>query len=163
MYDLLKKLVIIRHGEDDKRNHGHLADWDVGRIQILAKNLKPHIVDHMPNQGVMFFSSTEPRAWDTALVLRIHLPEARYPEAHEVLWSENKHREDFPKALEFVRQKNQQLKPFVIILVTHEEYADGFLSYFCREEFNHEIQTPRIGKGEAIILDLETKTTVHLK
>lgn len=147
----MDKLIIIRHGDYDGVN---LSDFGKRQMAELGNRLMPQI-----NGDVLILSSTAPRARESAEILGKAFNVSI--EDHEILWSDRSHYEDFPKVLELVRSKKEEVD--VLILVTHLEYVYGFPGHFGQTEL--EISTfpyREIGKGTAWVIHCEGKTIEHV-
>jgi len=149
----MKKLVIVRHGTygaDDKLN-------DDGRkeINLLAENLKKVLFDGI----VKVLTSPADRARESAEIICSVLGVGEC-EQHEVLWSDEDHLEDYDKAFDLI--KDQAEDSDILILVTHFEYADHLPEYFAQEVLKKKINSWKIKKGEAFVLDCEKATLTHI-
>lgn len=150
----MQRLILIRHGVygyDDRLN-------ETGRQQMneIAKKLQPTL-----NGGrVALLTSVAARARESADIIGKLI--GVEPEEHDVLWSENRHRENLPKALELVRSKKDVVD--VLILVTHLEYTERFPRYFAQEELGGGTFPHReVAKGEAWDIDCEQKTCTLIR
>jgi len=148
----MKKLVVARHGQyghDDRLN-------ETGRDQVagLAKKLEAHI----NSDSVLLLTSPVDRARESAEIIGSYFGVGL--EEHEVLWSENDHPEDFPRALELVKSRQGDVD--IIILMTHFEYVEHFPAYFAKKELEVELRCRLIEKGEAWVVDCEQKSLIHV-
>lgn len=149
----MKKLILVRHGEYGWNNQ--LTDYGRQQIASLSEQLKPHV----NGASLLILSSVAPRASESAEILGSAFGVGT--EEHDVLWSENQHREDLPAALELVRSKKDVAE--VVMLVTHLEYVCDFPNYFGQHELGVSFQYQEISKGTAWVIDCEQKTINHVK
>lgn len=148
----LRKLITARHGNYD--SNLNLNQRGVNDITRLAEGLRPHLMGN-----VKLLSSTAPRAIQSAEVLGKII--GVKPEGHEVLWSDGSHPTDLPGVLKLVRESAELCD--TLILMTHLEHGEAFPWYFGREELGVNIQSQEIQKGEAWVLDIETRQLTHVK
>ncbi len=143
----MKILIVARHGE-------YVSDEldDRGKRQIadLVEKLSPIVGDREP----LILSSTAGRAVESAEIIADHFNTSF--DQHDVLWSENRHREDLPAALELVRLHQDETE--VMILVTHLEYVERFPPYYGQEELEIYLDSKAILKGKAWVIDCEAGT-----
>ena len=147
----MKQLILVRHGDYFGNS---LSGYGRNQIKLLASKLKPFINGH----SVAILTSTAGRACESADILGSFFG-VDY-EQHEVLWSENRHRENFVEALNLVRLNKN--KADTLILVTHYEYVQKFPRYFAEKEMNVHFSSRLIGKGEAWVIDCQQKKIVHV-
>lgn len=147
----MKLLAVVRHGD---YNGPRLSDYGRNQMKALGEKLQTRI----NGSPILLLTSIAGRAKESAEVLGSVLGVGF--EEHEILWSENSHRENFPGALELVRSRKDEVD--VLILVTHYEYVEGFPTYFASREMGAELYSNLIGKGEAWILDIQQKTLEHV-
>ena len=148
----MKTLVIVRHGD---YNGPRLSDRGRNQMKTLGEKLQTLI----NGSSVLLLTSIAGRAKESAEVLGSVLGVGF--EEHEILWSENSHRENLPGALELVRSRKDEAD--VLILVTHYEYVDEFPAYFANQELGVQLRSNLIGKGEAWVLDCQQKTLEHVR
>ncbi len=147
----MKYLVVARHGHD---NENGLSPVGCEQIMGLAQKLKPLLA----GSSVCILSSTAERALKSAEILGNVL--GVIFERHEILRSGGSYFEDFPGALSLVKTFTDKID--ALILVTHYEYAESFPSYFAEKELGVRLQTWKIKKGEAWLLDCSAKTLIHI-
>ena len=146
----MEKLIVVRHGHyarDDK-----LSDRGRAEMAALAEKLKLHL----DGLAVVILTSTADLARQSAEILGDFF--VVDVEAHEVLWSEEIHPEDFAGALKLVKSFEHMAD--VLVLVTHYEYVERFPAYFAREEWKVSRESHLIGNGHAWVLDCSEKTLV---
>ena len=105
----MKILMIVRHGEygnDDRLN-------EIGRRQIA--DLAEKLGGYTNGGSVLLLTSPADRAHESAEIIGFHFGVEL--EDHEVLWSDNRHSEDFPSALELI--KSRQGDADILILVAN--------------------------------------------
>lgn len=149
----MKKLIIVRHGQYGINYH--LDDNGRAQIKALTERLKLFV----NGEKVLILTSPTDRARESAEIIDQAFTVGF--EEHEILWSENGHPADFPKTLELIRSREDQVG--VIILVTHFEYVLGFPSYYAWEELNTSMCQQFVDKGEAWVLDCIEKNLTHVK
>jgi phosphohistidine phosphatase SixA len=144
----MRQLMVVRHGHygDDSR----LSDRGRAQMGALAEKLRAI----MSGALALILTSTATRARESAKILSSSLGVGC--EEHEILWSDGSHPEDLRGTLELVR--SHQDKVDVLILVTHQEYAEDFPPFFAREELRTPMRTGLIAKGEAWVVDCAQKT-----
>jgi phosphohistidine phosphatase SixA len=147
----MQKLIVVRHG--DYGYNDRLSDFGKRQMQNIATQLKPHV----DGKKVVVLSSVAERATDSADIITEQLGVPGY-ESHDVLWSENRHPENLPKAVELVQQ---HADTDVLILVTHLEYAERFPNHFLHTVLSTKdtFAARKVEKGQAIIIDCDNKTT----
>lgn len=150
----MQRLIIVRHGEYG--GNDRLSEYGKEQITQLGEKLKATV-----NGGrVVILSSVAARAVDSAEILGKTFGVEF--EQHDVLWSENRHRENLPKALELVRSKKDDAD--ILVLVTHLEYVERFPSYFGEEELgNPSFPHREISKGTAWDIDCNQKTITQVR
>lgn len=149
----MDKLVIVRHGHYDSNDQ--LSEC--GRVQIreLSKKLKSSI----NGSPLLILTSNQDRARQSAEILGSAFNVGF--EEYEILWSEGKHPEDLPGALELIRSRKNDAE--VIVLVTHYEYVEDFPRYFGKNELGVELRSHLIDKGQAWVIDCQQKTIKHIR
>lgn len=151
----LSRIAIVRHGEygsDSKLN-------ERGRQQIqgLGEKLKETIG---AEELALILSSTAARALESAEILANILGVS--VAAHEVLWSENRHPEDFEAAYALVNSIRSRAD--VAILITHLEYTEGFPWFLGEKDLGvHFPYRCDVRKGEGIIIDYRSKCLVPIR
>ncbi|MDD5043709.1 MAG: histidine phosphatase family protein [Patescibacteria group bacterium] len=148
----MDKLIIVRHGDYD--SGAHLSNLGCEQMKALAEKLKTVV----NGSSVCILTSPIGRALESAEILNSVFNVGC--EQHKVLWSESRHPEDFPVALDLVRSHKDRAE--VLILVTHYEYAEGFPRYFAKEELDVQLRSESIQKGEALVIDCQQKTWSHI-
>ncbi len=148
----MKKLIIIRHGacgSDDRLSNE-------GRRQI--SDLTHLLQNEIFNASVCILTSPTDRTYESADIIGSFFKVS--PEKNDCLWDDNHHRGDHKKTLELIR-----LKPNfeVIVLVTHMDFAVFFPEFFGKEELQTQITPKRVGYGQALIIDCNTKEVNLLK
>ncbi|TAK04126.1 hypothetical protein EPO34_03190 [Patescibacteria group bacterium] len=146
-------LVIVRHGNygaDDRLN-------DLGRDQMrhLAELVRPDLA----GRAVRLLSSTALRAVDSAEVLAQALALASF-ERHDLLWSDNRHREDYAAALALIREKSEGVD--VLLVVTHLEYAGYLPTLFGKEVLQTCITERELRRGQGRSIRCVEKTATVL-
>lgn len=139
----LKLLVVVRHGhyDDDYK----LSQYGRERVRRLAEKLKSKI----NSNSILLLSSVAKRASQSADVISKVLGVPF--EEHEILWAENRHPEDIPGLLQFIKARKNEAE--VMILVTHLEYACSFPFHFAHSELGMDTLPPSPEKGEAFLIN----------
>lgn len=150
---MLEKLIVVRHGEVNKRYS--LVDLGKQQMVSLATQIKP-IID---GQNTLILSS--PKSWVRQSATIIGEILGVVVEENKILISNLSHRENFPEALELVRSKEAGVRN--IVLVTHKEYAEGLPAYYAWHELKTELSPQEVKRGEAMILYCLTRQLVHLQ
>ena len=127
-------LIIARHGAYDNSTI-HLNSAAQLQIQTLADRLLPQV----SGKRVLILSSVAPRAVKSADIVAKALGTTF--EQHDVLWSENKHRENLPATLQLVKSKAEKLD--LLILITHQEYGEQ-LPPLLRKRDSGNLSTPNV-------------------
>lgn len=151
----MKKLIVVRHapyGNDDRIN-----EWGREVTDMLIERLKSLVT----GQKVRILTSTEDRAKDTADIIARELNTSP-PEAHEVLWSENKHPMNLPAALLLIQKYQDETE--VLIIITHLEYAEVLSKHYGDKVLGKHVPAQYdIQKGEATVLNCENGEMEYLK
>ncbi len=142
----MKTLVVVRHGT---YSNGHLDSYGQGQMRNIGLSLKEVVNGSKP----LILASTAPRAAESAEIIGELLGVT--PEPHELLWSDDEHPQNFSGTLNLIKSKIGESE--CIILVTHLEYASWFPSYFGQKYLEVNFSDKEIGKGQAWIINCETK------
>jgi broad specificity phosphatase PhoE len=132
------ELLVVRHGD---YNGGDMHLNSSGRDQI--KRLAEKIIPIVNNKKVTILSSTASWAHESAAIIAEKI--GCDFEQCEILWSDNRHPENFPGTLELIQSYLDNTD--VLIIVTHCEYAEYFPSYFAKEQLKVDIDSYLIDKG----------------
>lgn len=146
----MKKLIVVRHAPDG------IGDRisDAGRAQMFR--LAERIARHVDGGSLRLLTSTTGRARASAEVLAAYfLVEA---EGHEVLWAERVRPMNLPAVFDLLGAKDAD----VIIVVTHQDYAEYLPGYVSKRKFGvtPPLSDP-VAKGNAVILDCEHQTLMN--
>lgn len=143
----LKKLILVRHGEYNLGTKG-LSDNGCDQINYLVDKIAPFI-----NKGnTTILSSTAKRAAESADIISERTGVGY--ENHEILWSDEEHREDYEGAMELIEQHINKVE--TLVLVTHYEYAERLPGIFAKAKLAKNIWPVAIPKGYAAMLDCVT-------
>lgn len=147
----LRTLILIRHGEYDKKTMG-LNKTGKAQIKDLCSKLMPII----NNGDVVILSSTAKRAIESADIFK-EITGINYGQ-HELLWSDEPSRiADYPAALKLIQKYADKAK--TIIIFTHLEYVENFMTFFTKSQLDGtNIKSHVIPKGTAWVLNCEKKT-----
>lgn len=145
----MMRLVIARHGEynDDLM----LSTYGAGQMRRIAEQLRT-----LGCARVIVLASTAPRASASGDVMRDVLRCGI--EYRELLWSDNRHREDPPQVIDLIKQKAEDFD--MVVLVTHLEYTDSLPQLAGRMLGMSRVPFTSINKGQAWIFDTVNKTSV---
>ncbi|MFA5157745.1 MAG: hypothetical protein WC451_00945 [Patescibacteria group bacterium] len=148
----MEKLIVARHGS---YGGDHLNSRGVEEINRLSQGLQQVI----GGGSVVILSSTAARAVESAKIMSeiLGVPFS----SHEILWSDDRHRENLPAALRLVQSRENEAD--VVVLVTHFEYAEQLPTFFGKEVLGEEIPEQEISKGQARVVDCVAKTCVLLR
>jgi len=152
---MLQKLVVVRHGEYDMRDHL----TDKGRQK--AADLAEILATQLNGLSVALLSSTADRAVEMSEILATRLGVEF--EKHDCLHSGGGHirRDELSDAIELVAEKGETHE--VVILSTHLEYIDEFPRLWGKTQglsIREEMDTP---KGTARVVDVQTGEVEHLR
>ena len=148
---MIKKLILVRHGQYD--NAGHLTDYGREKIKILAKKLKQLVDDEML---VVVLASPAERTSESAEVIS-KMFGVEFEKTDSLLSEGALYPMNLSRALELVKSKD---KADIIILVTHFDYVADFPKYFSERELGITLPSIEIGKGEAWVVDCLKKTLI---
>ena len=144
----MRYLVLVRHG--DYGTDGRLSTS--GREQMFR--LSPLLKERIETEWVHIFSSSAPRAMDSATILSEAFKVSFA--AAEMWWSDDQHDYHPERALAFVREHGPSTD--ALMVVTHLEYTEEFPGYFARAELGVELPFMSVEKGDALVIDCEAKT-----
>lgn len=151
----MKRLIIVRHG--DYENYvGNLTGVGRKRIEILARRLAPFVFGK-----VAMLSSTAIRALETAEVLAVTLGGRGIKTYDALLSSPGKC--NLKGALYAVKQAEKEVGAETFILSTHYEHAQFLPQYFGEKELGVTFEAREIERGEAWVIDCETKTLILIQ
>ena len=152
----MKQLIIIRHGEQDTLRH--LSKKGELHVIALAEKLKPYV----ENQQLHICTSSASRAKDTAYALSGALGDrAGTPTLHKELWSDNEHPQDDERALSVIFKQSEDVD--TLLVVTHLEYIRSIPPLFAQRILNITIPPQNLEKGDARIINCETKEAILIK
>jgi phosphohistidine phosphatase SixA len=151
----MKKIIIARHGHYSGRD---LDQCGRGEMKAMGEALASLLGAH----SIRVVSSTAPRALQSAEILsdRLSVP----VEEHRFLWtgpdSPRGCLADLNAALQLVKTAGEDS----MIIVTHLEFTDT-LPWFLGKHLLGNDHFPRgnINKGQACVIDCETKTWTMLR
>jgi phosphohistidine phosphatase SixA len=138
------ELLVVRHG-DYNEGGMHLNSSGRDQIRRLAEKIIPIVND----KKVTILSSTASRAHESAAIIAEKI--GCDFEQHEILWSENRHPENFSGTLELIQSYLDNTE--VLIIITHYEYVEDFPSYFAKEQLKVDLDSYLIDKGSMWVLN----------
>jgi len=150
----MKRLIIVRHGtygpdkqlnEKGRREIFFLG----GKLQTLLQGMR-----------VVILSSDAPRAKESADILGEHLGVG--VTVDPILYSNNEEGRwtDVPRAFGLISQHGRDAD--AVIVVTHAEYSDALPDEFMWEQYGMMLGSKILQKGEACLIDCETKKLVRV-
>jgi len=153
----MKHLFVARHG--DYGRDDRISDYGCRQMEALGKAIK----QILNGRSAYLFSSTAPRALDSSQILAAQLALPTEFEQVPYLWSGN----DAPRNSFYFSPSLDRLMGLVaerrdkadgLVMVTHLEVTEDFPSHFFQKEFGQDKRIGEISKGQAVHLDLETRT-----
>lgn len=147
----MKLLIVARHGEytDD-----HLDEYGIHQIGALTDKLRPLL----RQASVRILTSTARRAQESANMLAQAF--GVQAEAHDVLWSDEFHPENDSAVLQLIRSRGGDVD--VLVLVTHFEYAQSVPECFSISELGVRLPSGPLRKGQAWVVDCQSKTITSI-
>lgn len=144
----MRHLFVARHGEYNQDKERRLSDK--GKEQM--KSLGEAIQKILQGQSAYLVSSNEVRAVESSEVLAtiLGLP----PEFEQVHGLRSSH----PASLKYMETFLQGRQEDAVIVVGHEAFAEDFPDHYLRTHLDAEPLYPSVGNGQAVHIDLETKT-----
>ncbi len=153
MDGIMKKIVVIRHGQYDVVS-GNLTKQGEGQIENLARSLRQKLLGK-----TFILTSPAPRTRQTANLLG----ELLHAEIQEqpILWSGGDAPPqtcfDPPAVLEFIVSLQQQVEN--VMVVTHWEYVETLPRLLSKKFLERPTALRSLARGEAWMIDLESQTT----
>ncbi|KKS26493.1 MAG: Protein containing Phosphoglycerate mutase // Nucleotidyltransferase [Parcubacteria group bacterium GW2011_GWC2_42_6] len=150
----MKKLITVRHGHYILYGSWGLSDIGRKQMEDLVEKLKSIV-----GESVFIITSTARRAKESAEVLSAAFSTTY--EEHDVLWVESRRPPDGKKILELVNSRGDRADN--LIVVTHMENVSLPIS-FAKKTLGFSLNNHVfLQKGEASVLDLETKSLFLVK
>lgn len=150
----MKKLIIVRHGDYDKKT-GELTDAGKWSIEKLAGKLSAHI-----SGPLSIITSPAKRARDSASIIA-QINVANSMEQDELLFSDPDVSENCGALYNLLNRRQNEADTFLI--VTHYEYLKYFPGYFGKKLLSVKFETSIVRRGEALVIDCERKTSEHIQ
>lgn len=147
----MKKLIAVRHGHYSGE---HLSDLGKEQMATITDLLRPILQDG----PTVIMSSTATRAKESAEIIAAGLG-IEFSE-HAVLWSDKNHPEDIPAVIKLIRSVDG--KADNVVLVSHLEYCEDLPLDYGLEAFGKNLGYIQISKGEAWVIDCESKSLARV-
>lgn len=146
----MEKLILVRHG--DYVISGALTAYGRTQMQELAPALAYSVVGN-----ILLVSSPIQRAKESAAILAEHF---RVPVMEHEVWTAPDDWSDNDGALQFIGDIGANIDTLVV--VTHLPFLESFPAYFGTKALNVSLPYGGVKKGQAQIIDCETKTMTHV-